>query len=66
MPVLKKIDKPVKKSEGKRGRSAGSTTKVPTHQFVAQDGCKLETSIRNVSADCKHGYVMEYKRTVLK
>lgn len=65
MPNIKKITVPAVK-KGKRGRPKGSTEKVATHQFVAEDGCKLETSIRNVSASCKHGYVMEYTKTVMK
>jgi hypothetical protein len=66
MPVMKKVNKPEPKIKGKRGRPAGSTTKTPTHQFVAKDGCKLETVIRNVTARCLHGFDMEYKKTVLK
>lgn len=69
MPKMKKLDTAeveVPKVAKKRGRPKGAKEKVPTHQFVAKDGCKLETTIRNVSATCKHGYAMEYNRTIQK
>lgn len=66
MPTLKKIPAPAVKPKGKRGRPKGAENKVSIHRFIAKDGCVLETGIRNVSADCHHGYEMEYKETILQ
>lgn len=66
MPTFKKLPKPIEVPIKKRGRPKGAENKVAIHQFVASDGCKLETGIRNVSATCQHGYEMEYKKTVMR
>lgn len=69
MPKFKKLDPPVAipiKKSGKRGRPAGSTNKEKIHVFVAEDGCTGESGIRAARFTCKHGYDMDYKKTVEK
>ena len=62
--LIEKYEVPIEKK--KRGRPRKEDQTVATHLFVAEDGCTLETTIRNVSATCKHGKEMEYKKTVMK
>ncbi len=64
MPTVTKVTKPATK--GKRGRPKGSKNVVreTVHIFTAEDGCKLETGIRKVTATCKHGYDMTYTNSV--
>lgn len=67
MPKLRKITvEEAVKPKGKRGRPKGSENKQEMYVFTAEDGCELEAGIRNVTATCKHGYNMVYKKTVLR
>lgn len=70
MPKITKLNEryeiPIEKPKRGRGRPKAEDMKVTWHTFIAEDGCNLETTIRKVTATCKHGYNMEYKKTVRK
>lgn len=60
-----KIKEPAKKVARKRGRPVGSGKEKETiYVFEASDGCKLETSIRDISGYCSHKNAYAYKRTI--